>query len=94
MTNITITFNSEGFREILCGEGVKDVVLNEAETIALKANGNLTDPDSEGFEAEVFQGSMMSKYGYGGRWIGRVAAMDYKASADEAEMKSLSRAVT
>jgi hypothetical protein len=36
----------------------------------------------------------MSKYGYGGRWVGRVAAMDYKASADEAEMKSLSRAVT
>lgn len=94
MTNITITFDSNGFREILCSGGVKDVVADEAEKIALKANGNLTDPDSEGFEAEVFQGSMMSKYGYGGRWVGRVAAIDYKASADEAEMKSLSRAVT
>ena len=93
-TNIKITFNSEGFREILCGEGVKDVVSDEAQKIAINANGNLTDPDSEGFEADVFQGSMMSKYGYGGRWIGRVVAMDAKASADEAEMKSLSRAVT
>ena len=94
MTNITITFDSEGFREILCGEGVKNVVSEEAEKIALKANGNLTDPDSEGYEADVFLGSMMSKYGHGGRWIGEVAAVDYKASADEAEMKSLSRAVT
>ena len=94
MTNITITFDSEGFREILCGEGVKNVVSEEAEKIALKANGNLTDPDSEGYEADVFPGSMMSKYGHGGRWIGEVVAMDYKASADEAEMKSLSRAVT
>ena len=94
MSTIKITFNSEGFREILCGEGVKDVVTEEAEKIAIKANSNLTDPNSEGFEAEVFQGSMMSKYGYGGRWIGRVTALDSKASADEAEMKSLSRAVT
>ena len=94
MTSIKLTFNSEGFREILCGEGVKDIVADEAEKIALRANANLTDPDSEGFAAEVFQGAMMSKYGYGGRWIGRVAAMDYKASADEAEMKSLLRAVT
>ena len=94
MTDIKITFKSEGFREILMGEGVKALVSEETEKIALKANSNLTDPDSEGFGAEVFQGSMMSKYGYGGRWVGRVAAMDYKASADEAEMKSLSRAVT
>lgn len=94
MTEMKITFNSEGFRQILMNEEVKAIVSEEAEKIALRANDNLTDDKSEGFEAEVFQGSMMSKYGYGGRWVGRVVAMDARASADEAEMKSLSRAVT
>ena len=55
MTEIKITFKSEGFREILMGEGVKALVSEETEKIALKANSNLTDPDSEGFGAEVFQ---------------------------------------
>ena len=94
MTDVRITFNSEGFREILLGDGVKNVVSEEAEKIANKANGNLSDSKSEGYIAEVFQGSMVSKYGYGGRWVGYVSAADARASADEAENKSLSRAVT
>lgn len=93
MTSIKLTFNSEGFREILVGDGVKGLVKNVTENIASRANANLGDPTSEGFTAEVFQGNMMQKYGHGGRWIGRVAAADAKASADEAETKSLSRAV-
>jgi len=93
MTSIKLTFNSEGFREILVGDGVKGLVKNVTENIASRANANLGDPGSEGYTAEVFQGSMMQKYGHGGRWIGRVAAADARASADEAETKSLSRAV-
>lgn len=93
MTSIKLTFNSEGFREILVGDGVKGLVENVTENIASRANANLGDPESEGYIAEVFQGSMMQKYGHGGRWIGRVAAADARASADEAETKSLSRAV-
>ena len=72
---------------------MKGLVENVTENIASRANANLGDPESEGYTAEVFQGSMMQKYGHGGRWVGRVAAADAKASADEAETKSLSRAV-
>jgi hypothetical protein len=36
----------------------------------------------------------MSGYGNNGRWVGFVRALDYKAMADEAENKSLSRAVS
>lgn len=93
MTSIKLTFNSEGFREILVGDGVKGVVESVTESIASRANANLSDPTSEGFTAEVFQGNMMQKYGHGGRWLGRVVAADVKASADEAETKCLSRAV-
>ncbi len=91
--SVKLEFNSEGFREILLSEGVRDLVAEEAEKIASRANANLTDSKSEGYEAEVFQGAMMSKYGYGGRWVGSVRAIDSRASADEAENKSLSRAV-
>ncbi len=93
MTRIKITFNSEGFREILLGEGVKKLVSDATEKIEARANGNLTDSESEGFEGKVFKGDMVSGYGHGGRWIGHVAALDSRASADEAETKSLSRAV-
>lgn len=91
--SVKLEFNSEGFREILMSEGVRNLVEEQAQAIASKANANLTDPQSDGFQAEVFQGSMMSKYGHGGRWVGYVRAVDARASADEAENKSLSRAV-
>ncbi len=91
---IEIKFNSEGFRQILLGDGVKNLVTEATNNIAEKANANLTDPESEGYTASVFQGDMVSKYGYGGRWVGHVSANDRRASADEAENKSLSRAVT
>lgn len=93
-TNIKITFNSEGFRQILMSDGVKAVVQEAADDIAAKANGNMTTANSEGFEASVWQGAMMSKYGYGGRWMGSVSSRDSAAAADEAETKCLSRAVT
>lgn len=93
MMKIDIKFNSEGFRQILVGDGVKSLIEDTTKGIAERANANLADPKSEGYRAEVFQGAMVSKYGHGGRWIGYVIANDRRASADEAENKSLSRAV-
>lgn len=94
MTDMQITFNSEGFRQILLGDGVKSVVSQATETIASRANGNLLATDSEGYEGDVVESPRMSNYGNGGRWVGFVRALDYEAMADEAENKSLSRAVS
>ena len=58
---IEIKFNSEGFRQILLGDGVKNLVTEATNNIAEKANANLTDPESEGYTASVFQGDMVSK---------------------------------
>ena len=89
-----ITFNSAGFKEILTSDGVKGLLEEVTERIANNANANLTYDDSEGYEGEVVMSPRMSNYGNGGRWVGFVRAMDYKAMADEAENKSLSRAVS
>ncbi len=94
MNDIKIEFNSAGFREILLSEGVRNVVSEATQGIASRANGNLTDSSSEGYEGDVVQSPRMSGYGNGGRWVGFVRALDYKAMADEAENKSLSRAVS
>lgn len=93
MSDIELEFDSEGFRQILMSEGVKSVVQNATDQIAARANGNLTDGGSEGYEGDVLASPRMSGYGSGGRWVGFVRALDYKAMADEAENKSLSRAV-
>lgn len=92
MTEIEITFNSEGFRQILTSSGVQGVVQSATNRIAANANANLT-LESEGYQGDVLQSPRMSKYGYGGRWVGFVRALDYNAMLDEAENKTLSRAV-
>ena len=94
MSDIKIEFNSAGFQEILLGDGVKGVVSNATQGITSRANGNLTDSTSLGYEGDVVQSPRMSGYGNNGRWVGFVRALDYKAMADEAENKSLSRAVS
>lgn len=94
MSEVKIEFNSAGFREILMSEGVRNVVSEATDRIASRANGNLTDGSSEGYEGTVMESPRMSGYGNGGRWVGFVRALDYKAMADEAENKSLSRAVS
>ena len=90
---VRIEFNSEGFREILMSSGVQSIVADVTEQIAARANANLTDDNSSGYEGDVMESPRMSSYGNGGRWVGFVRATDYKAMADEAENKSLSRAV-
>lgn len=93
MSDIKLTFNSAGFREILLGDGVRSVVASATEQITANANANLTDDKSEGYEGDVVQSPRMSGYANGGRWVGFVRCADYRAAADEAENKSLSRAV-
>lgn len=94
MSDIKIEFNSEGFRQILLSEGVRSVVSNATEQIVARANANLVDGSSGGYEGDVLESPRMSNYGNGGRYVGFVRALDYKAMADEAEYKSLSRAVS
>lgn len=94
MSEIKLEFDSAGFRQILLGEGVRGVVSNATQQIAARANANLVDDTSEGYEGDVLESPRMSNYGNGGRWVGFVRALDYKAMADEAEYKSLSRAVS
>lgn len=87
---IEISFNSEGFKEILEGDGVKELVQDVTNEITKRANANA---GFDGFEGDVMHSPRMSKYGNGGRWVGFVRTKDSKGKADEAENKSLSKAV-
>lgn len=82
-----ITFISKGFKQVLCSDGVKEAVTNEAQIIQANANANNTR-GGEGFECET----KMIGYG-GGRWGAFVSTTDYKSRVAEAEDKALSRAV-
>lgn len=84
---IKIKFISQGFKEILCSEGVKNLVTSATSDIQGKANANNTR-GGEGFDAHVWMGS----FG-GGRWVGSVSTTDRKSQIAEAEDKALSRAV-
>lgn len=83
-----IVFNSEGFRQILLSDGVRDVVTSTAEEIRDNANANNTR-GGKGFTANVQVGG----YG-GGRWVGFVTAADEKASLAQSEDQALTRAIT
>lgn len=86
-TQIKLTFNSDGFKQILTGSGVQSVVQSSTDNIQSKANANITGT-SEGFSSHVWQGN----YG-GGRWIGSVSTTDTESQRAEAEDKALSKAV-
>lgn len=86
-TQIKLTFNSDGFKQIQTGSGVQSVVQSATENIQGKANANISGT-SEGFSARVWQGN----YG-GGRWIGSVSTTDTESQRAEAEDKALSKAV-
>lgn len=87
-TQIKLTFISDGFRQILLGSGVKDVVQSAADKIQAKANAGING-ESEGFSVDVWEGN----YG-GGRWIGSVSTTDLESQKAESEDKALSKAVT
>jgi len=84
---IRIKFRSEGFKEILCGGGVKNLVTEAATTIQGRANANNTR-GGEGFAAKTWMGN----YG-GGRWVASVSTTDRESRVAEAEDKALSRAL-
>lgn len=82
-----IKFISSGFKDILCSEGVMNLVTSETSIIQDKANAN-NSRGGDGFSANVWMGA----YG-GGRWVGSVTTTDLKSKIAEAEDKALSRAV-
>ena len=84
---IRIKFISQGFKEILCSDGVQNIVTEITSNIQDKANANNTR-GGKGFKANI----RMGDYG-GGRWIGSVNTTDRKSKIAEAEDKALSRAV-
>lgn len=76
---IKLEFVDEGFKEILKSQGVADCVIKE--TVAIKQRaGDL-------YESEIV-------WGYGGtRWVGFVHNINSLGAEDEAENKTLSKAV-
>lgn len=89
---IRLEFLSEGFKEILTGAGVQNLVSEATQKIQAQANANAAgelDEDSEGFSAKTWLGG----FG-GGRWVGSVSTTDHSTMVAEAENKALSRAVS
>ena len=89
---VDIEFNSDGFKQILLSDGVKNIVESETERIKAEANAGITT-NSKGYSASVWQGHAQ----WGGydrsRWLGHVIARDAAASAEETENQTLSKAV-
>lgn len=89
---IRLEFLSDGFKEILTGAGVQNLVSEATQKIQAQANANAAgelDEDSEGFSAKTWLGG----FG-GGRWVGSVSTTDHSTMVAEAENKVLSRAVS
>lgn len=82
---LEIEFNSEGFKQILCSDGMRAAVQSEADKIRDRANSRL-NADSEGFRSKASLGST--------RWIGQVWTTDYASMKAESEDKVLTGALT
>lgn len=88
MQKMRIKFISDGFREILLSDGVKNLVDDIGEQIKDKANARLAE-DSTGYEKETRQIDYR-----GGRWQSAVYTTDMASMKAEAEYNALSGAVT
>ena len=86
-TNIRLEFISDGFKQSLESDGVRELVQETADNIKDRANANNTR-GGQGFESNVIQGN----YG-GGRWIGFVKSTDRESDIAESEDKALTGAV-
>lgn len=80
MTKIRIELNRDGFKELLNSSEVTDLVKEHAEKIA--------DRCGDGYESKTYRGS----YG-GGRVLATVRPVTLDALKDEAENKTLEKAV-
>lgn len=74
-----LTFINKGFQDILSSEGTKSLVESTAQNIASRAG--------QGFEADV------SYFGQGHRWMGFAHTTDFESMKEEAENKTLTKAV-
>lgn len=83
---IRIEFISEGFREILCSEGVRAEVESVGAGIQARANASLEE-ESEGYYLRT------ANTGGGGRWAAFVGASDHAALVAESENQVLTKAV-
>ena len=89
MSEIKIEFNSDGFRQILTSAGVKDAVESAANSIKDKATSNLSGEfQTDGYKVTT----MIGGYG-GGRYVSFVQPVDHGAMLEEAEHKTLVKAV-
>jgi hypothetical protein len=74
-----LVFIDKGFQDILSAPGTLDAVKATTESIQAKAG--------QGYEADT------SYYGQGHRWMGFVHTTDTESMKDEAENKTLTKAV-
>ena len=88
MADVDIEFISAGFKAILESDGTKNLVEQEAQSMADRANGN-NERGGSGFVASTKLGG----YG-GGRWVAFVSTTDKASMIAEAEDKALTRAIT
>lgn len=88
-TQIRLEFNSDGFRQLLQSDGVRDMVEGHVNAIKQRADANIAG-ESDGFNARVEQAKSAN---YGGRWIGIVGTSDYASVVAESENAALTRAV-
>ena len=85
MAKTKIEFISKGFKEILQEPKVATLVGDIGMDIEMRANASSQYGDVYTHEVEI---------GYSGsRWVGFVHNTDYKGAKDEAENKTLSKAV-
>lgn len=82
--SVRIEWNNQGFKDILQGSEVQQLVLNQAEDIANRANSSISGA-SEGFRAHAVKAPS--------RWISFVGTTDQETIVAESENKVLSRAV-
>ena len=86
MSKMQIKFISQGFHDILCSDGVRELVDGYAKGV--KARADSACGGGEGYEQHTWLGN----YG-GGRWISSVSTTDRASRLAEAEHNALSGAV-
>ncbi len=88
MTQIRLEFNSDGFKELLCSDGIQGAVESAASGIQARANANANlSEKSSGYYMRTVQGSRA------GRWLGFVGATDHETLVAESEYQALTKAV-
>ena len=89
MSGIRLEFNSDGFRELLCSDGIQGAVESAASGIQARANANANlSENSNGYYMRTIQGTTA------GRWLGFVGATDHETLVAESEYQALTKAAS